>query len=50
MAMRIVSVKLDYVTEVNTFILTKYIVLFMFTNFIFPEIVRPVITIIKHKV
>ena len=50
MAMRIVSVELDNVTEINTFILTKNSFLFIFIIFIFPEIVRPVITIIKHEV
>ena len=50
MAMVIDSVKLDNVTEVNTFKLTKNIVLIICIIFIFPEIVRPVITIIKYKV
>jgi len=45
-----VSVNLDNVTEVNTFILTKYIVLFICIIFSFPEIVLPVVTIIKNKV
>jgi len=48
--MRFVSVKLDNITEVNTFILTKNIVLFVCIIFIYLEIGRPVITIIKHKV
>ena len=38
MAVGTVSVKLDVVTEVNTFILTKNIVLFICIIFIFPEI------------
>jgi len=44
------SVKLENVTEINIFLLTKNIYLFIFIIFIFPEIVRPVITIIKHEV
>jgi len=50
MAMGTVSVKLDNVTEINTFILTKNIVLFICIIFIFSKIVSQVIIIIKHEV
>ena len=48
--MRIVSVEIDNVTEVNTFILTKYMVLFLCIIFIFPKLVSRVMTILKHEV